>query len=97
MTRSILMLVLVMGCRGLAQIEDECGEVDLEGVFIVPECLPCMSDSDCVIKGNACLETAYCAHIDDDVPVPSTVCDREYRWPPDEDCLCLHAECRYLP
>jgi len=91
--------VVLMGCQGQADVVSICETTDEEtrdtGEFGV--CHPCESDSDCVFTGNACTETVFCANRDDSIAVIEIGCSKalEYKWPDDEDCLCVDSECRY--
>ncbi len=92
-------LLALVACQGQAEVVDICDTVSEDtvdtGIYAV--CQPCKSDSDCAFQGNSCTETTYCAHVDASIAVVEIGCSKalEYKWPDDEDCLCVDQECHY--
>lgn len=81
----------VVGCHD-ATVVDACDEN--------PDwCLTCIDDAQCVLMGNDCVATVYCA--EQDVPVSAIMIGctvgTEYTWPPPESCTCQQNVCRSAP
>lgn len=72
-----------------AEIDDYC--VENPG-----ECPPCESEDQCIVSGNACIDSPPdCRHKDAEVGYPSLGCNREhYEMPPDSACDCVDSTCR---
>ncbi|MFZ5477259.1 MAG: hypothetical protein ACOZNI_10845 [Myxococcota bacterium] len=80
------MLLLFFACR-VAEVVDWCDE---------NPCLACEGDAECGFTGNACVETVYCAHDDEQIAVIEIGCSEatEYAWPSDDACACVDGACR---
>ena len=104
--RIVALIVGAWGCAvnplaPRAEVVDVCDRddpADPADTGIGQTCLPCASDAECVFQGNPCLETVACANVDDWLAFASLGCSAalERRWPSDDECACIDAECHAL-
>ena len=82
-----MFLSLLLACR-IATVVNACDE---DAAW----CLPCASDDECVLMGNPCLETVYCAAEGAPIATIEIGCSEalEYDWPDDSACTCQEGHC----
>lgn len=80
-------LLLLLACR-TATVVNACDEDP-------SWCLPCASDRECVLMGNPCLETVYCAQEGAQIATIEIGCsdEMEYVWPEASTCTCQSGFC----
>jgi hypothetical protein len=87
---AVLVAAIASACR-VATVYEPC--VDDPG-----SCPACAGDEDCSFQGNDCTESVYCAHLDAGLTFIEIGCleSAVYSWPPDDECRCVEAVCRWV-
>lgn len=83
----LVFLLSTLACR-MATVVDAC-EADPSW------CTPCEDDGECVLSGNPCLESVYCAQETVPLSVIEIGCSDalEYQWPAASTCTCQANTC----
>lgn len=87
---TVLVVLLAPACR-VADVFEPC--VDDPG-----SCPACAGDDDCAFQGNDCTDSVACAHVEAGLAFIDIGCleGSEYAWPPDDECRCVEAVCRWV-
>lgn len=87
----MVLLLTLLACRD-ATVVSACDEDPAN-------CVTCIDDGQCVLMGNPCLSTVYCAEQDLQLSTIDIGCtsNAEYTWPPPSSCTCQANRCAPTP
>lgn len=88
--------LLLAGCRGEQDFQAVCDPETPNSQAARRACLPCRVDEDCIVSGNTCEPTAFCAHRDYEITSSSLGCNDEYEQPDHDACVCRESFCAVL-
>jgi len=91
------LLGLLFGCPRQAEVVDVCADQVAQGTVDTGACRPCATDDECVLSGNSCYDTVYCAHREVPLVFPDLGCSAalEHPWPDEAGCACVDEVCTW--